>query len=163
MSIFIWGKIVTSNRSLFMNEEKISFDITELCIKNGFSIDFRNKIGIPKMKIDNHKDILFSLSDNFFISHCNHFMEPIYYPENGEPTYIKLKIDLLKIKNLFTRIFEYSIVNSLELYISDGESNIEDYDVYYTNLQNFENIVCSCYIESKWIPTVNIVIFRQGI
>ena len=81
-------------------------------------------------------------------------MEPIYYPPNKNPSFDKLRNDIGKLKNILNELLKYEYVSCVEIYISFGEAELEDYDYYTIQPEDFEKTVFSSYINEKWIPTI---------
>lgn len=153
MSTLIWGKITVNNWDAYINDKTFNFDIVKTCAENNVGIDFKSRTGIPNVKFD-ISNILFTISDNFLVSNCDRFMEPIYYPPNKNPSFDKLRNDIGKLKNILNELLKYEYVSCVEIYISFGEAELEDYDYYTIQPEDFEKTVFSSYINEKWIPTI---------
>lgn len=158
MSTIVWGKFLFTDSVDFQSRQKFGFDMVKFCAEHSFSIDFRNKMGVPYWN-DNKKDeVVFTLTDDFFMYTCDRFMEPIYYPTQASSTEASLRADLEKISDLFVNAYQFNFINEIQLFISSGEVNIDEYELFDINLNAFVSLVMRKYIEEKWVPTIQLKI-----
>ncbi len=161
MSTIVWGKFVLTDFDAFSKNQSFGFNMVKTCATDLFAIDFKNKMGIPRDEWNTSNEILFTLTDNFFMSTCDRFMEPIYYPIGQPSTEASLNTDLMKVKKLFTTAFKYSFVDKIKLFISYGEADIDEYESLITDLDGFIPLIVDKYNHENWVPTIMLTIHQK--
>lgn len=161
MSTLIRGEVFSSEDSilfLFEKSNNFNFNIIDVCVKNKFGLYFNDRPAEEREFLKNK--IVFSISDNFLISNCEKFMEPIYYPEDSNPTYEKLRSDIKKLKQLMSTILAYDFIDRVELFISFVEVNLDEYKCLEIKLDTFEQVVFDEYLRCDDVPVIRLVVKR---
>ena len=87
-------------------------------------------------------------------------MEPIYWPKNMPPTFNNLKEDIRKIYDLFQTFFSFESVKEINLYITDGDTDLCEYKSIHVSLLDTPAVIFEEYYHAKWIPTIHLIIRR---
>ena len=158
MSTMIWGFIESTDMLNLCSHPDFNFKIVETCAFHKFGINFQLPSWLPSDEIDRTVSLPFIISNNFLSFNCDRFMEPIYWPENGTPTFNNLKKDIKKICDMFQIIFSFDSVKEINLYITDGDTDLCEYKSIHMTLADVPSIVFEEYYRAKWIPTIHLII-----
>lgn len=164
MSRFVCGNIYPKTKNIF-NDSNFIFDIVCFCATNKFAIQF-NRYDIEQVNLIKKQNCLsYIISDNFYLTHCEHFIEPIFssssFFKDSSLDYQKINTDTNKLKSLFEFILSYDI-QKIELYITDGEAYPDEFKECYISIDNFCDFVVnefySCIGDT---PTIKLTLIKD--
>ena len=133
----------------------ICSSIRAYCKKHNIGVHFENN------NAETCKNILFQLSDNFHVLHCEQFMEPIIFTYEGIPIVDSIIRDLDTLEGLIKGIFHYNLVNEIELRFSYIEVDECEYEKIETDICKMKSVIFSQYLKSTQFPVIKVTIKKQ--
>ena len=147
--------ILGNIRCSFMSKDDeilICSSILTYCKKHNIGVHFENN------NAEACKDIVFQLSDNFHILHCEQFLEPIIFTFEGIPIVDSINKDLNTLEGLIKDVFLFNTVKEIELRFSYVEVDECEYEKMETDIYNMKSVILSQYLKSIQFPVIKIII-----